>query len=138
MASMMRPTEEGHERCACASTRPGISVAPPQSMTSARWRARGAFASPTASMRFPVTRISPENGGRPVPSKTCALVNSMAAATGAVAQNVKIGIVAFISGPAAAPFGVPAKNAADFVIDELNAGRGPAPYDKKGFGGATL
>jgi len=60
------------------------------------------------------------------------------AATGAAAQNVKIGIVAFISGPAAAPFGVPAKNAADFVIDELNAGKGPAPYNKKGFGGATL
>src|SRR4249920_1482636 len=54
------------------------------------------------------------------------------------AQNVKIGVVAFISGPAAAPFGVPAKNAADFVVEELNAGRGPAPYNKKGFGGATL
>src|SRR4051812_6794515 len=59
-------------------------------------------------------------------------------ATSVAAQNVKIGIVAFISGPAAAPFGVPAKNAADFVIDELNAGRGPAPYDKKGFGGAAI
>ena len=57
---------------------------------------------------------------------------------GVLAQNVKIGIVAFISGPAAAPFGVPAKNAAEFVIDELNAGRGPAPYGKKGFGGATI
>jgi len=59
-------------------------------------------------------------------------------APAAFAQNVKIGIVAFISGPAAAPFGVPAKNAAEFVIDELNAGRGPAPYAKKGFGGATI
>jgi len=56
----------------------------------------------------------------------------------ALAQNVKIGIVAFISGPAAAPFGVPAKNAADFVVDELNAGKVAAPYGKKGFGGATL
>jgi len=59
-------------------------------------------------------------------------------APGAFAQNVKIGIVAFISGPGAAPFGVPAKNAADFVVDELNAGKVPAPYGKKGFGGATL
>src|SRR6266513_2445098 len=59
-------------------------------------------------------------------------------APGAFAQNVKIGIVAFISGPAAAPFGVPAKNSADFVIDELNGGKVPAPYNKKGFGGATL
>src|SRR5258708_19662447 len=59
-------------------------------------------------------------------------------APGAFAQNVKIGIVAFISGPGAAPFGVPAKNAADFVVDELNAGKVPPPYGKKGFGGATL
>jgi len=60
-------------------------------------------------------------------------------ASGAWGQNqVRIGIVAFISGPAAAPFGVPAKNAADFVIDELNAGKAPAPYQKKGFGGATI
>jgi len=60
------------------------------------------------------------------------------AASAASAQNVKVGIVAFISGPAAAPFGVPAKNAADFVIEELNAGKGPAPYNKRGFGGATI
>ena len=53
-------------------------------------------------------------------------------------QSVKIGIVAFISGPAAAPFGVPAKNAAEFVIEDLNAGKGPRPYEKKGFGGANL
>jgi branched-chain amino acid transport system substrate-binding protein len=59
-------------------------------------------------------------------------------APAALAQNVKIGIVAFISGPAAAPFGVPAKNSADFVIEELNAGKAPAPYNKKGFGGATI
>ena len=61
-----------------------------------------------------------------------------ALAPGVFAQNVKIGIVAFISGPAAAPFGVPAKNSADFVIDELNAGRVPAPYNKNGFGGSTI
>src|SRR5437899_6334497 len=59
-------------------------------------------------------------------------------APGAFAQNVKIGIVAFISGPAAAPFGVPAKNSRDFVIDELNGGKVPAPYNKKGFGGSPL
>ena len=53
-------------------------------------------------------------------------------------NTVKIGVVAFISGPAAAPFGVPAKNAADFVVEELNAGRVPGPYNKKGFGGATI
>jgi branched-chain amino acid transport system substrate-binding protein len=57
----------------------------------------------------------------------------------ALAQGtVKVGIVAFISGPAAAPFGVPAKQAAEFVIDELNAGKGPKPYGKVGFGGSKI
>src|SRR3954467_4565426 len=56
----------------------------------------------------------------------------------AVAQNVKIGVVTFLSGPAAAPFGVPAKNAAEFVVETLNAGKGPAPYTKRGFGGAAI
>jgi branched-chain amino acid transport system substrate-binding protein len=67
-----------------------------------------------------------------------AALAAFALAPAALAQNVKIGVIAFISGPAAAPFGVPAKNAAEFVIEELNAGKGPAPYSKKGFGGATL
>jgi branched-chain amino acid transport system substrate-binding protein len=68
------------------------------------------------------------------------LVGLVAAAVAplAAAQNVKIGIVTFLSGPAAAPFGVPAKNAAEFVVKELNAGTAPAPYDKKGFGGAKI
>jgi len=68
------------------------------------------------------------------------LVMAAAAAVAplAGAQNVKIGIVTFLSGPAAAPFGVPAKNAAEFVVKQLNAGSAPAPYDKKGFGGATI
>jgi len=61
-----------------------------------------------------------------------------ALAAPAAAQNVKIGVVTFLSGPAAAPFGVPAKNAAEFVVEQLNAGSGPAPYNKKGFGGATI
>ncbi len=59
-------------------------------------------------------------------------------AAGVQAQNVKIGIVTFLSGPAAAPFGVPAKNSAELVVEALNAGQVPAPYAKKGFGGATI
>src|SRR5712671_1488240 len=67
------------------------------------------------------------------------LIAGAFAPVGATAQApVKIGVVAFLSGPAAAPFGVPAKNAADFVIDELNAGKAPAPYGKTGFGGSRI
>ena len=56
----------------------------------------------------------------------------------AMAQNVKVGVVTFLSGPAAAPFGVPAKNSAEFVVEQLNKGSVPKPYTQKGFGGATL
>ncbi len=51
---------------------------------------------------------------------------------------VKIGVVTFLSGPAASPFGVPARNAAELLIEFLNAGKGPAPYATKGFGGAQI
>jgi len=67
-----------------------------------------------------------------------AIAAAALAPVAAAQEPVKIGIVTFLSGPAAAPFGVPAKNAAEFVIEELNAGKGPTPYSKKGFGGAPL
>jgi len=53
-------------------------------------------------------------------------------------QPLKIGIVTFLSGPASAPFGVPARNAAELVVENLNAGRLPAPYSMKGFGGTPV
>jgi branched-chain amino acid transport system substrate-binding protein len=53
-------------------------------------------------------------------------------------QPVKIGFVTFLSGPAAAPFGLPAKNAVELVVADLNAGKVPAPYTKKGFGGSAI
>src|SRR5688500_1921834 len=72
-------------------------------------------------------------------SFACALLAAALVPAAAVAQNtVKVGIVAFLSGPAASPFGVPAKNAADFVFDELNAGKAPGAYKQAGFGGAKL
>ena len=51
---------------------------------------------------------------------------------------MKIGVITFLSGPAASPFGVPARNAAEVVIELLNAGKAPAPYATKGFGGAPI
>src|SRR5258705_161673 len=64
--------------------------------------------------------------------------NRIPAAAALAKGEVKVGFVMFLSGPAASPFGVPAKNAADFVVEELNAGRGPAPYSKAGFGGSKI
>ncbi len=49
-----------------------------------------------------------------------------------------VGVVTFLSGGAAGPFGVPSKNAADLVIETLNEGKMPAPYDSKGIAGMTI
>jgi len=54
------------------------------------------------------------------------------------AKPIKIGVVTFMSGAAAGPFGVPARQAAEVVAEQLNAGKVPAPYNTVGFGGAPL
>ncbi|HVY05829.1 MAG TPA: ABC transporter substrate-binding protein [Burkholderiales bacterium] len=53
-------------------------------------------------------------------------------------KPIRIGLVTFLSGPASGPFGVPAKVAAEAIVDSLNAGKVPAPYATKGFGGTPL
>src|SRR5258708_7815028 len=64
---------------------------------------------------------------------------ALALAVPASAQDsFKLGIVTFLSGPAADSFGVPARNGGQFVVDQLNKGAGPAPYDKVGFGGMKI
>ncbi len=68
-------------------------------------------------------------------------VAGMVFCTGTAARaagDVKLGIVTFLSGPAAGPFGIPSRNAANLVIDAINQGTLPAPYNTKGFGGATI
>ena len=56
----------------------------------------------------------------------------------AAPEPIKLGIVSFLSGPAASPFGVPGRNGAEIVIEALNAGKAPAPYDTVGLGGAKI
>jgi branched-chain amino acid transport system substrate-binding protein len=51
---------------------------------------------------------------------------------------VKLGIVSFLSGPAASPFGVPGRNGAEIVIEAFNAGKAPAPFNKVGFAGSKI
>jgi branched-chain amino acid transport system substrate-binding protein len=53
-------------------------------------------------------------------------------------KPIKIGFVTFLSGPAAGPFGVPAKVAAEAIVESINAGKAPAPHNTKGFGGAPV
>src|SRR5258708_36451474 len=60
------------------------------------------------------------------------------AAPASAQETFKLGIVTFLSGPAADSFGVPARNGGQYVIDQLNKGAAPAPYAKVGFGGMKI
>ncbi len=73
-------------------------------------------------------------------SGAAAAVLSLGAAgdAGAADKPIRIGVVTFLSGPAAGPFGVPARNGAEVVVEELNAGNAPAPYATKGFGSSPV
>ena len=53
-------------------------------------------------------------------------------------KPIKIGIVTFLSGAAAGPFGVPARNGAEVIVEALNTGKVPAPYASTGLGGAPI
>jgi branched-chain amino acid transport system substrate-binding protein len=61
-----------------------------------------------------------------------------APAAAAAPEPIKIGIVTFLTGPAAAPFGIPDRNGAEILIENLNAGKAPAPYSKVGLGGTKI
>jgi branched-chain amino acid transport system substrate-binding protein len=60
------------------------------------------------------------------------------AQTAPSAATVKLGIVSFLTGPAAAPFGIPGRNGAEVLIEAMNAGKIPAPFNKVGFGGSSV
>lgn len=70
-----------------------------------------------------------------------AIALAVGMATSAVAADngkYRIGIVTFLSGAAAGPFGVPAANAAKLTVEALNSGSMPAPYGKKGINGIEI
>ncbi|WP_282094659.1 ABC transporter substrate-binding protein [Epibacterium ulvae] len=69
-----------------------------------------------------------------------ALVGTSAFAPAVQADDAtfKIGVVTFLSGGASGPFGIPGRNAAEVVIEAINAGTMPAPYDTAGIGGAMI
>lgn len=72
---------------------------------------------------------------------TAALILAGVASTSAIAADngkFRIGIVTFLSGAAAGPFGVPAANAAKLAVEALNSGKVPAPYSKKGINGIEI
>ena len=72
-------------------------------------------------------------------ASTLGLAVALAVAPAAAQDKpVKIGVVTFLSGAAAGPFGVPARDGAELLVLAINAGQVPAPYAKKGLGGAAI
>ena len=61
-----------------------------------------------------------------------------AGAQGAPSPPYRIGVVTFLSGAAAGPFGVPARNGAEVLAEALNGGKGPGAYAKPGMGGRPI
>ncbi len=76
--------------------------------------------------------------GRALSYLIVALLIGFTHSAAAANDPIRIGIVTFLSGSGAAPFGVPAHNAAVLLFDALNAGKVPAPYKTKGFGGTLV
>ena len=62
---------------------------------------------------------------------------TLGASTALAKDAITIAVPSFLTGGAAGPFGIPAMIGAKMVADAINAGKLPAPYDSKGFGGAT-
>lgn len=62
----------------------------------------------------------------------------LATGTAQAKDKITIGIPTFLTGAGAPAFGVPARNGAELIIDAINAGTLPAPYDSKGFAGAEV
>src|SRR5712691_6260978 len=53
-------------------------------------------------------------------------------------KEVKIGVVSFLSGPGAPHSGIPTRQGAELLIEALNAGQAPPPYNKPGIGGVPI
>lgn len=83
---------------------------------------------------------SPSHGVRPgaIAIALALAVGVTGSASAADNGKYRIGVVTFLSGAAAGPFGVPAANAAKLAVEALNAGKFPAPYNKKGINGIEI
>ncbi|MEM7428051.1 MAG: ABC transporter substrate-binding protein [Pseudomonadota bacterium] len=67
-----------------------------------------------------------------------AVAAALVAAPAIAKDKIDVAVTAFLTGPAAGPFGVPGKQGAELIINAINGGTMPAPYNTKGFAGAML
>src|SRR6202166_3861796 len=119
----------------CRESPPKVALTPPTPGQPARTKRAGFTAgNPWEEIMGHFSRTH-----RVVALLSVATATALALAAPASAQETfKLGIVTFLSGPAADSFGVPARNGGQYVIDQLNKGAAPAPYEKVGFGGLKI
>ncbi len=53
-------------------------------------------------------------------------------------RHMKVAFVTFLSGAAAVPFGIPARNAAQVIVEAINVGSVPEPYSSPGLAGVKI
>jgi len=82
-------------------------------------------------MKKGLTRIAPSLTAAAVAAAFSLAAPAQAADNG----KFRIGVVTFLSGGAAGPFGVPSLNGAKVMVEALNAAKVPAPYGLKGING---
>src|SRR2546427_12870446 len=83
-------------------------------------------------------RTRSRRAGRPLPLLLALALNAsaqQAPAPAAAEKPFKIGVVTFLSGAAAGPIGVPARNPAEVLVEPLNAGKAPGASAHQCFGG---
>lgn len=63
---------------------------------------------------------------------------AIAAGTAFAKDEVQMAIPTFLTGAGAPAFGIPAKQGSELIIEAINAGTLPAPYNSKGLAGAKI
>lgn len=74
----------------------------------------------------------------PAATVACAIATGGLSMSAHAAEDYKLGLVTFLSGAASGPFGIPAKNAADLMIDAINSGTLPGLAEGKGIDGRMI
>jgi len=59
-------------------------------------------------------------------------------ASAATAQTLKLAVPTFLTGAGAPAFGLPAKRGVELLVDAINGGKLPAPYNTKGIAGRQI
>ena len=62
----------------------------------------------------------------------------LAAGTAGAADTVVMAVPSFLTGAGAPAFGVPSRNGAELMINAINKGKVPAPYNSKGLAGRQI